>query len=165
LTTELNKSYRDLEDRVNSSGQVHSLEEIDRKWKDAAQTIEDIETKGGLAIFNKKKKNSQVQDEAKSIVGQISSLIQHNFEFALLREALEIVKVLQHYLSDLTTQASNFSNLLNNIKLTYEKAETDLKQLNVDEMSGEAIFAEADTDDCYQSLLPNVRSRFSISPS
>jgi len=53
-------------------------------------------------------------------------------------------KVLQHHLSDLTTQASNFSNLLNNIKLAYEKAETDLKQLNVDEMSGEAIFAEYD---------------------
>jgi hypothetical protein len=45
--------------------------------------------------------------------------------------------------------------LLNNIHLAYEKTETELKQLNVDEMSGEAIFAEADTDDCYQSLLPD----------
>ncbi|MGL6343890.1 MAG: tubulin-like doman-containing protein, partial [Waterburya sp.] len=155
LTTELNRDHRDLEERVNSNGKIHSLEEIERKWQDAAQTIEDLENKGGLLPFNKKKKNSQIQEEAKRIIGEINQLIKHNFDFVLTRETLEIIKSLQHYVSDLNTQASNFYNLLNNIHLAYEKTETELKQLNVDEMSGEAIFAEADTDDCYQSLLPD----------
>ncbi|MGB5636696.1 MAG: tubulin-like doman-containing protein [Waterburya sp.] len=155
LSTELNQSYRNIEDRVNSNGKIHSLEEIERKWLDAAQTIEDLESKGGLLSFNKKKKNSQVLDEAKRIVGEVNKLIKHNFDFVLARETLEIVKGLQHCVNDLTTKASNFYNLLNNIQLAYEKTETELKQLNVDEMSGEAIFADADTDDCYQSLLPD----------
>ena len=155
LTTEFNQTYRNIEDRVNSNGKIHSLEEVERKWQDAAQTIEDIESKGGLLGFNKKKKNSQVQEETKRIVTEVNKLIKHNFDFVLARETLEIVKNLQHYVNDLNTKASNFYNLLNNIQLAYEKTETELKQLNVDEMSGEAIFADADTDDCYQSLLPD----------
>ena len=160
LTTQLNQTYRNLEDRVNSNGKIHSLEEVERKWDDTAQTIEDLESKGGLLAFNKKRKNSQVQEEAKRIVGEVNKLIKHNFDFVLTRETLEIVKNLQHYVNDLNTKASNFYNLLNNIQLAYEKTETELKQSNVDEMSGEAIFADADTDDCYQSLLPD-RNRIS----
>jgi hypothetical protein len=160
LTTELNRDHRDLEDRVNSNGKIHSLEEIDRKWQDTAKTLEDLENRGGLLPFNKKKKNSHIKEEAKRIIGEVNQLIKHNFDFVLTRETLEIIKSLQHYVSDLNTKASNFYNLLNNIHLAYEKTETELKQLNVDEMSGEAIFAEADTDDCYQSLLPD-RDRIS----
>ena len=154
LSTEFNQSYRNIEDRVNSNSKIHSLEEVERKWQDTAQTIEDIESKGGLLPFNKKKKNSQVREEAKRIVGEVNKLIKHNFDFVLTRETLEIIKSLQHYVNDLNTKASNFYNLLNSIQLAYEKTEIELKQLNVDEMSGEAIFADADTDDCYQSLLP-----------
>ncbi|BAZ43967.1 hypothetical protein NIES4102_09700 [Chondrocystis sp. NIES-4102] len=160
LTTELNRNYRDLEARVNSNDKIYTVEEIELKWQDAAQTIEDLEGKGGLLAFNKKKKNSQFQEEARRIIGEVNKLIKHNFDFVLTRETLEIIKSLQHYLSDLNTKASNFYNLLNNIHQAYEKAEIQLKQLNVDEMSGEAIFAEADTEDCYQSLLSD-RDRLS----
>ena len=140
LTTELNKSYRDLEDRISSMKSTHSLEAVEKKWKDAKQTIEDIETKKELFPRNKQK-TSQVQDEAKRIVGQISKLIKNNYESALFREALTIVKALQHHVSELTTKASAFSNLLNNVKQKYKKDEEDLKLLDVDDMSGEAIFA------------------------
>ena len=154
LTTELNKSYRELEDRINGMKSIHSLETVERKWKDAQQTIEDIETKKGLFPRNKQK-TSQVQEEAKRIVGQVSKLIKENYESSLYREALSIVKTLQHHVSELTTKASAFNNLLNNVQLAYEKTENDLKLLDVDDMSGEAIFADADTNTCYQNLLPD----------
>lgn len=153
LTTELNKSYRELEDKVNSLGKVNSLEGIERKWKEAEQTITDIESKRGLPLFNKQK-NSQIQEEAKRVVGQVSKLIKQNFEFSLVREALAIVKALQNHVSELTTKTSAFNNLLSNVQLAYEKTENELKRLDVDGMSGEAIFADADTDNCYQNLLP-----------
>ena len=38
LTTELNKSYRELEDRISSMKSIHSLEAVERKWQDAQQT-------------------------------------------------------------------------------------------------------------------------------
>ena len=153
LTTELNKSYRELEDKANRMKQVHSLEAVERKWKEAEQTITDIATKRGLPLFNKQK-NSQVQEEAKRIVGQVSNLIKDNFEFSLVHEALAIVKTLQNHVSELTNKTSAFNNLLGNVQLAYEKTENELKLLDVDEMSGEAIFADTDTDSCYQNLLP-----------
>ncbi len=153
LTTELNKSYRELEDKVNSMGKINSLEAVERKWKEAEQTIADIESKRGLPLFNKQK-NSQIQEEAKRIVGQVNNLIKDNFEFSLVREALAIVKALQNHVSELTNKTSAFNNLLGNVQLAYEKTENDLKLLDVDEMSGEAIFADTDTDSCYQNLLP-----------
>ena len=154
LTTELNKSYRELEDRINSMGTVHSLEAVERKWHDTAQVIEDIESKKGLFSRNKQI-TSQVQEEAKRIVAQVSKLIKHNYESSLFREALTIVKALQHTVTELTAKASNFNNLLNNVELAYKKTEEDLKLLDVDDMSGEAIFADADSDTCYQNLLPD----------
>ncbi|MGF1540817.1 MAG: tubulin-like doman-containing protein [Pleurocapsa sp.] len=154
LTTELNKSYRELEDCINSIGQIHSLEAVERKWKDTQQTIEDIENKKGLFPRDKQKTNS-VQEEANRIVGQVSKIIQDNYEFYLYREVLTLVKALQHHVSELITKASAFNNLLSNVKLALEKTENDLKLLDVDDMSGEAIFADTDTNDCYDNLLPD----------
>ncbi|WP_036486922.1 tubulin-like doman-containing protein [Myxosarcina sp. GI1] len=153
LTTELNKSFRELEDSSNSMGQIHSLEAVERKWQDAQQTIEDIESKKGL-FPRDKQKNSQVQDEAKRIISQVSKLLKDNYELSLYREALTIVKALQHYVSELITKVSAFNNLLNSVRLAYEKTESELKLQDVDDMSGEAIFADADSDDCYKNLLP-----------
>lgn len=154
LTTELNKSYRVLEDKISGMKATHSIETVDRKWQDSQQIIEDIENKKGLPFFNKQK-TIQIQEEAKRIVGQVSKLIQDNYELALFREALTIVKTLQSHVSELSNQCSSFSNLLNNIKLTYEKTENELKLQDIDDMSGEAIFADTDTDECYSNLLPD----------
>ncbi len=123
-------------------------------WRNRLETnISEIKSKDEREDFNKQK-NSQVQEEAKRIVGQVSNLIKDNFEFSLVREALAIVKTLQNHVSELTNKTSAFNNLLGNVQLAYEKTENDLKLLDVDEMSGEAIFADTDTDSCYQNLLP-----------
>ena len=161
LTTELNKSYREVEDSINSMKSIHSLEAVERKWKDAQQTINDIENKKGLPFFNKQK-TSQVQEEAQRIIGQVSKLIKDNYEYSLFREALTIIKALQHHVSELTNKCSSFSNLLNNVKLEYEKTEDDLKLQDVDEMSGEAIFADTDTDNCYRNLLRDQTAQLAL---
>ncbi len=153
LTTELNRSYRELEDRVTSLGTTHALEAVERKWQDAQQTITDIENKKDL-FFRNKQKTSQIQEEAKRIIGQVNKLIRHNYDSALFREALIIVKALQNHVSELTTKASAFSNLLNNVQVAYQKKQEDGKRLDVDDMSGEAIFGDTDTDTSYQNLLP-----------
>ncbi|MEM7594613.1 MAG: hypothetical protein AAF383_24445, partial [Cyanobacteria bacterium P01_A01_bin.83] len=148
-----NRSYRELEDRIASLGTTHALETVERKWQDALQTIQDIEDKKDL-FFRNKQKTSQVQEEARRIVAQVNKLIRHNYDSALFREALTIVKALQNHVSELTTKASAFSNLLNNVQVAYKKTEEDGKRLDVDDMSGEAIFGDVDTDTCYENLLP-----------
>lgn len=161
LTTELNKYQRDLEDKLSELGQLNRLEDVERKWKDNEQIINDIEQKRSLPLFNKQK-NIQFQEEAKRSIVQINNIIKHNFDFAVTQQALQIVRSLQQQVRELITQASSFYNLTKNLQNAYEKIDRDLKQLNVDEMSGEAIFAEADTEDCDRDLLPDRDRTFQL---
>ncbi|NER04522.1 MAG: hypothetical protein F6K17_18870, partial [Okeania sp. SIO3C4] len=108
--------------------------------------------KFGLPLLGSK--NREFQAEAKRIVRQICDLIKHNFDLVVLQETLEIVRSLQNNVENIASQLREFNNLLNNLKNDYEKEQTDLKQLDFDEMSGEAIFAEEDINNCSQILLP-----------
>ncbi|MGK7893971.1 MAG: tubulin-like doman-containing protein, partial [Xenococcus sp. (in: cyanobacteria)] len=154
LITELNRNYRELEDRLSTLGPFHSLEAIERKWKDAEQIIKDLESKKSIFSFNKKK-GGQVQEEAKTLVNEVSKQIEHNYQLSVVKEVLEIIKNLQNKVTKLITQCSAFANLLNNIQVNFSKEAGNLQQRDVDEMSGEAIFDRDDTDDCYDNLLPD----------
>lgn len=158
LVTTLNKYQRQIEDKLQKSGSLSRLDDVERKWKEAEQVIEDQENKKGIPLFNNRK-NEQFQEEAKGIVRTISDLIKNNFNFAVTQQALQIVKALQLHTQTLLSIGSSFDNSLKTLKSAYEKRETELKQLNSDEMSGEAIFESDDTDDCYKTLLPERERR------
>ncbi|MFN7350777.1 MAG: hypothetical protein ACK5S7_17800, partial [Dolichospermum sp.] len=49
--------------------------------------------------------------------------------------------------------------LVEDLESAYEKEERELKQLNFDEMSGEAIFDTEDIELCYQTMIPENDSR------
>ncbi|PSB01241.1 tubulin-like doman-containing protein [Merismopedia glauca] len=151
LQTDLSIDARKFQEKIANLGGMRRPESLERKWRDIEQVIEDIEKK-----FISLGKNNQVQSELKRTVREVADLSKHNFELAVLQEALQITNDLQKYVQDLSTQLSAFSSLANNLKTTYEKTESELKQLNFDEMSGEAIFDSEDIDGCYNILLPQT---------
>lgn len=154
LLTDLNIDSRNLQEKIANMGGMRRPESLERKWRDIEQVIEDIETK-----FIALGKNNQVKSELNRTVREVADLSRHNFELAVLQEALRITDDLQKYVQDLSTQLSAFNSLVNNLKITYEKTEVELKQLNFDEMSGEAIFDAEDIDGCYDTLLPQTEFR------
>jgi hypothetical protein len=158
LLTELNKYQRNLEEKLQNVSNVYRLEDIERKWQDAEQVIKDIEQKSGFFGINNKK-NSQFQEESIRALQDVCKLTKHNFDYVLHREALTIVKDLQQKVQTISTQTSNFDNLLKNLQTSYDKKGDDLEHLNEDRMNGEAIFADADTNEYYQNLLPNKERR------
>jgi Tubulin like len=158
LLTELNKYQRTLEEKIQNSNSLYRLENVEKKWQDAERILQDIEQKQGFFGMDRKK-NSQFQDESIRILQDIHKLTKHNFDYVLNREALEIVKNLQQTIQSITTQASNLDNLLKTLQSSYDKRGDDLEHLNEDRMNGEAIFADADTNECYQNLLPNKERR------
>jgi hypothetical protein len=95
-----------------------------------------------------------VQAEAKRVVREVCDLIKHNFDLVVTQEVLQIVGDLQKHVLERSTQVAGFNRLVGNLKSDYEKEESDLRQLNFDEMSGEAIFDNKDIDGCYKTLLP-----------
>ncbi|MEH2140870.1 hypothetical protein [Nostoc sp.] len=69
---------------------------------------------------------------------------------------------MQKHVQERTTQVAAFSSLVEDLQSFYEKQDRDLRQLNFDEMSGEAIFDSEDIDRCYQNILPedDLRRQF-----
>jgi hypothetical protein len=158
MVTTLNKYQRKLEDKIQQLQAMHRTEVIDKQWKESEDLIKEIEGKKRLFSFNQQR-NIKVQEEVKNTITKNYDLTKHNFEFALHQEALEIVKFLQQHVQKLAASAGSFYNLLINIRSFYEQREKELTQIQDQEMSGEAIFADADTDQCYDVLLPNKERR------
>ena len=157
LQTDLNSYQRQLEEEITNFGGMRKQEDLENKWRDAEEIIEGIEQKWELPIVGIK--NRQVQGEAKRVVRVVCDLIKHNFDLVVTQEALRMVGVLQTHVLDRSTQVAGFNRLTNNLKSDYEKEESDLRQLNFDEMSGEAIFDNKDIEECYKTLLPEQDSR------
>jgi hypothetical protein len=67
---------------------------------------------------------------------------------------LKIVNQLQKQVQEKEKQIAAFSSLVEDLESAYEKEERELKQLNFDEMSGEAIFDTEDIELCYQTMIP-----------
>ena len=161
LITELNSEQRDLEEELQGFSGARSQEDLEQKWQDGQQTIGDIEKKARLPWGNQN--HRQVQEEAKRIVREAKELIEHNFDLAVAREALEIVKTLQQQVQERTTQAASFSGLVENLKSDYDKQEDSQKGLNQDELSGEAIFQDNDIEEYSDALLSDMDLLLSVS--
>ncbi|MGF1933921.1 MAG: tubulin-like doman-containing protein [Nostoc sp. ChiQUE02] len=160
LQHELHNYQLNLQEKITDRGGMKILEDLERKWRDIEQTIEDIEQKPGIPLLNNK--NTQFQDEAKKSVQEICKIIQHNFDVTVVQESLKIVNNLQKHVQERTTQVAAFNSLVEDLQSFYEKQDRDLRQLNFDEMSGEAIFDGEDIDRCYQNILPeeDLRRQF-----
>ncbi|MBS3028281.1 MAG: hypothetical protein HCA25_14655 [Dolichospermum sp. DET50] len=151
LQHELHKYQRDLQESITDFGGIKRIEDVERKWDNIEQIIEELENKFML-IGNLK--NSQFQEECKKAIQEVCKLIRHNFDLTVIQETLKIVNQLQKHVQEREKQVAAFSSLVQDLQSAYEKEERELKQLNFDEMSGEAIFDTEDIELCYQTMLP-----------
>jgi len=151
LQHELHKYQQNLQEEITDFGGMKRLEDMERKWNNAEQVMEEIENKFSIG-FNSK--NNQFQDEAKKVIQEVCKIIKHNFNLTVSQETLKIVNQLQKHIQGREKQVTAFNSLIEDLQTAYEKEERELKQLNFDEMSGEAIFATEDIERCYQTMLP-----------
>ncbi|WP_016948979.1 tubulin-like doman-containing protein [Anabaena sp. PCC 7108] len=164
LQHELHKYQRDLQESITDFGGMKRIEDVERKWDNTDQIIEELENKFML-IGNLK--NSQFQEECKKVIQEVCKLIRHNFNLTVLQETLKIVNQLQKHVQEREKQVAAFSSLVEDLQSAYEKEEQELKQLNFDEMSGEAIFDSEDIELCHQTILPenDVRPQLVLASS
>ncbi|MFM6451878.1 MAG: tubulin-like doman-containing protein, partial [Planktothrix sp.] len=160
MQTELNTYQRQLEEEISQEGGMKKNEDLEKKLRDLEQNIDEIEQRIELPILNRK--NGDIQKLAKNAVQSIIQLIQHNFKLAVTQETLKIVNDLQKYVRDCSTEVATFSRMIENLKTNYEKEQNDLINSNFNEMSGEAIFAQEDIEECYQTLLPDLEFRSAL---
>ncbi|MGB5769412.1 MAG: tubulin-like doman-containing protein [Crocosphaera sp.] len=154
LKTQLSQYQRTIEAQKQEGKGMYGEETIEKIWSDTEQEIEDIQQKSKIPFFNNRK-FTQVQEVILTSIRDIVRIIQHNFEVAVNNESLTIIETLQNHVSTRLNQVYNFSNLMHKLTKYYQEKEQELRQLNLDEMSGEAIFPESDIDGC----IPNNGAR------
>ena len=154
MRTQLNKYQMELEDALQDLDRLYVSDDFEKKLNNTVQRLADIQQKRGFWELGIKKNNQQFQLEAQQEARNLRKVIQHNFDYILHQEALTIVRELMQYVQDLLTQASNFNARLKAISTTYKKQSGDLVDLHEVDLTGEALFMEADTDESYQVFLP-----------
>jgi hypothetical protein len=150
----LNKSQRELEETLQNVDGLHSGDELERRLGDIIQRLTDVVQR--RRFFGLGKNNTQdFQLEAQQGMRNITKIIRRNFDSILNQESLKIVNELQQYVQTLATQATNLNALFKSIATTYEGQSKKLVQLHESDLTGEALFIETDTDDCYHAFLPS----------
>lgn len=165
MITELNRYQRALNEQLAEEFDGFSRQEdLDRKIKNSIE--QSITTDRGLRwpFGNTSSQNRQAQDEMRHLVQVVERLMRKNFDLAVSQSTSQIIETLQQHVQQYIGLASNFNNLLEDLKLEYSKEEIKLQQLNFDEMSGEAIFDIGDVEAVNEALLPQdeLRSRFAF---
>ena len=158
ILTNLNSTQRELEENLQNLGSLHAIEAIEKDWKNARAVFEDIESKKGF-FGMKDNRPAEFKEEARKVVQTVHKKLKENFYYTMTQEALIIVKDLQKYIQNLSSQASKFSSLLKDLLSEYAKKSKEIKELNDDEMNGEAIFTDDDTQEYYKVLMPENERR------
>jgi hypothetical protein len=165
LLSHLNKWRRELEDTLQSFEGLYTADDLDKKWRNTAQRLQDIEQQQNFLGFlglQKKRKNQEFQQETQQFIQDFSKIIRQNFEYTLHQEALQIIKDLQQSVQTFIAQGTRFNSLLKSVISAYEKKGSDLVRLNEDDITGEALFTEEDTTECYEFFLPEREYRATL---
>ncbi len=159
LTTELNQYQLSLDEKIKDFNGYKQPEDLDRVWRNGQREIDEIEQEFAIPVVGKKRKNRNVQEKARTIVGKIAEIIQHNFDLGVAQETIKVVRELQGHVQNRSTQVSSLRNLLEILRSEFQTEEKEVKQFNFDEMSGEAIFDETDLADFGNTLIPSDQLR------
>ena len=155
LKTKINYYQKLIEEKKQTMKGMHTSEKIEKVWTNTQQEIEDMRKQSKLPFFNSNKRWVKIQDVMVSSVQEVAKLLQHNFEVPLLMDSLKITEELQSHVAVRLNQIQNFNHLIVDLLNDYDRQEVELRQLNLDEMSGEAIFPQEEID----QFVPNNTSR------
>lgn len=159
LITQLDRLQRNLAEEFKQFKQLHTQEDIEKHWQGTEENLQEIEEEFELPFVQRKR--SRWQDEAKQGVLKISQMMQNNFNCVAVRATLEIIAALRQHAQNLSNRVTNLSSSIARLRSEYEREQQELKQLNFDEMSGEAIFNEEDVNRCCEVLLPEAEAKAS----
>jgi hypothetical protein len=156
ILTHINEYQRELEDYLQARSGLATPEDLDLHWRNAERRFQDIEEKKSFLglLDNNKQKNKDFQIEANQIVTKTKKVIQENFDYQLHKIALIIASEVAVLIRSLILEAGWIDQLLVSVELTYKKHWEDLEKLNLDGITGEALFSPEDADNCYLEFLP-----------
>lgn len=160
ILTHMNDYYRELEEYLQNRSGLSNQEDLDNQWRNIERRLQDIENQNGLfGLPNNKQKNKDFQVEANQSLNSIKKLIQDNFNYQLYKTSLSIANDILTLIRSLIIETGWINQLLVSVELSYKKRWEDLERLNLDDITGEALFSPEDANICYLEFLPEQNEK------
>jgi hypothetical protein len=152
LMQDLNDNRRRLEREIGQLGEEKTLEGLEARWRQMESEIEEENRQFGW--FGLRNKNQTVKSIARKYLEEICKAIEHNRKLFTAKQSLEITDVLSKYCQNISANLVISKNKAAEIEVKHRLHESERREMNLDELNGEAIFTEQDVIDAEQTLIP-----------
>ena len=154
LTQDLNDNRSRLVKEIGALGAEKTLEGLESHWQKMAKEIEAENREFGW--FGLRNKNQSVKAIALKYLEETRKAIEHNRKIFVAKQSLEITDILSRYCGELSAGLTISKNKAVEIEVEYRTIETERRDMNLNELNGEAIFIEQDVIDAEQALIPEI---------
>ena len=152
LNQDLNDNRRRLEREIGQLGEEKTLEELEARWRQMESEIEEENRQfGGFGLRNK---NENVKSTARRCLEENRKAIEHNRKLFTAKQSLEITDALSKYCQEIRANLVFSKNKAAEIEVKYLGIESERREMNLNELNGEAIFTEQDVTNAEQTLMP-----------
>ena len=152
LIQDLNDNRRRLEQEIGNLGAGKTLEGLEARWRQMESEIEEENRKfGWFGLINK---NQAVKTIARRYLEETRKAIEHNRKLFTAKQSLEITDALSRYCQEISSGLTISKNKAAEIEVEYRRIESDRREMNLNELNGEAIFTEKDVNDAETTLMP-----------
>lgn len=152
LTQDLNDNRRRLEKEIGQLGEEKTLEGLEARWRQMEAEIEEENRQFGW--FGLRNKNQTVKSTARKYLEETRKAIEHNRKLFTAKQSLEITDALSRYCQDISAKLVISKNKAAEIEVEYRQIESERREMNLNELNGEAIFTEQDVIDAERTLMP-----------
>ncbi len=153
LMQDLNDNRRRLEREIGQLGEEKTLEGLEARWRRMESEIEEKNRQFGW--FGLRNKNQTLKSIASRYLEETRKAIEHNRRLFIAKQSLKITDALSKYCQDISAKLIISKNKVAEIEVEYRQIETERREMNLNELNGEAIFTEQDVIDAEQTLVPD----------
>ncbi|MEM9089048.1 MAG: tubulin-like doman-containing protein [Cyanobacteria bacterium P01_F01_bin.53] len=158
LLTRLNSYHRAINESIDDMGGFKREEDLEHFISSITESI-DMNVGFQWPFGNTNRRNDHARSAMMQLTSGTSRLVEHNFNLAVWQESAKTIEILQRCVQDYIKLSESFNKLIGDLRLVYSRKESDLQQLNFDEMSGEAIFDQEDIEHTNSALLPHAETK------
>ena len=154
LSQDLNDNRRRLENDLGQLGEEKNLEELESCWRQMDSEIDAENHK--FNFLGLKDKNQPIKTICRKYLEKNRKAIEHNRKLFVAKQSIKITDELIAHCQAISSKLIVGKNKAAEIEVKYRRIEINRREMNLDELNGEAIFTDQDIADAENALIPDV---------
>jgi hypothetical protein len=154
LLQDLNDNRRRLESELGQLGEEKNLDVLESRWRQMDSEIEEENRK--FNFLGLKDKKEPVKTICRKYLEETRKAIEHNRKLFVAKQSINITDDLIAHCQAISSKLIVGKNKAAEIEVKYREIELNRREMNLDELNGEAIFTSQDITDAENALIPQV---------